>query len=95
MASCEYEEIDDLFQITEADLIAENSDLFSLLDRIATNDPSATDVTCIDFIYSFTVLIYNQDIDFQSSRIVNNDAEFSEVLGLVGYRQYINVSFPI
>lgn len=95
LASCENEDIDDLFQITEADLIAENSDLFSLLDRITTDDPSATDVTCIDFIYSFTVVIYNEDVDLQSSRVVNNDAEFSEVLGLVGDGQYINVSFPI
>ncbi|MFC4634205.1 hypothetical protein ACFO3O_09825 [Dokdonia ponticola] len=95
LTSCENEDIDDLFQITEADLIAEESDLFSLLDRITTDDPSATDVTCIDFIYSFTVVIYNEDVDLQSSRVVNNDAEFSEVLGLVSEGQFINVSFPI
>ena len=95
LVSCENEDIDDLFQITEADLIAEDSDLFSLLDRVTTDDPSATDVTCIDFIYSFTVVIYNEDIDLQSSRIVNNDAEFSDVLDMVGDGQYINVSFPI
>ena len=95
LVSCENEDIDDLFQITEADLIAEDSDLFSLLDRVTTDDPSATDVTCIDFIYAFTVVIYDEDIDLQSSVIVNNDEEFSDVLGMVDDGQYINVSFPI
>jgi hypothetical protein len=95
LVSCENEDVDDLFQITEADLIAEGSDLFSLLDRVTTDDPSATDVTCIDFIYAFTVVIYNEDIDLQSSVIVNNDEEFSDVLGMVEDGQYINVSFPI
>lgn len=93
--SCENEDLDDLFQITEADLIAKDSDLFSLLDRVTTDDSSATDVTCIDFVYSFTVVIYNEDIELQFSVIVNNDAEFSDVLGMVSEGQYINVSFPI
>lgn len=95
LASCENEDIDDLFQITEADLIAEESDLFSLLDRITTDDPSATDVTCIDFIYSFTVVIYDEDVNLEFSIVVNNDTEFSDVLGMVEEGQYINVSFPI
>ncbi len=95
LVSCENEDVDDLFQITEADLIAEDSDLFSLLDRVTTDDPSATDVTCIDFIYAFTVVIYTEDIDLEFSVIVNNDEEFSDVLGMVDDGQYINVSFPI
>ncbi|WP_299217478.1 hypothetical protein [uncultured Dokdonia sp.] len=95
LVACENEDIDDLFQITEADLIAEDSDLFSLLDRVTTDDPSATEVTCINFIYSFTVVIYNENIELESSVIVNNDREFSDVLGTVTDGQYINVSFPI
>lgn len=93
--SCGNEDLDDFLLLTEADLIAEDSDLFSLLDRVTTDDPNATDVTCIDFIYSFTVIIYNEDIELQSSVIVNNDEEFSNVLDAVGEGQFINVSFPI
>ncbi|WP_143337205.1 hypothetical protein [Dokdonia pacifica] len=95
LVSCDNEDLDDLFQITEAELIAEDSDLFSLMDRITTDDPNATDVTCIDFIYSFTVVIYDENIELQSSVIVNNDQEFSDVLGTVEDGQFINVSFPI
>ncbi|WP_299680520.1 hypothetical protein [uncultured Dokdonia sp.] len=95
LVSCGNEDLDDLFQITEAELIAEDSELFDLMNRITTDDPSATDVTCINFIYSFTVVIYNEDIELQSSIIVNNDEEFSNVLGSVEDGQFINVSFPI
>ncbi|MEP0265854.1 hypothetical protein [Dokdonia sp.] len=95
LVSCGDEDLDDLFQITEVDLIAEDSDLFSLLDRVTTDDPSATDITCIDFIYSFTVIIYNEDIELVSSQIVSSDEAFSNILGTVEDGQFINVSFPI
>lgn len=95
LLSCENEDIDDLVQITEADLIAEDSDLFSLLDRVTTDDPDATDITCIDFIYSFTVIVYNENVELELFRIVHNDQEFSDILGTVQDGQYINVSFPI
>ncbi len=95
LVSCGNEDLDDLFQVTEADLIAEDSELFSLLGRVTTDDPAATNVTCIDFLYSFTVVIYNENIDIQSTVIVTDDAQFSDVLGMVSEGQYINVSFPI
>ncbi len=95
LLSCRNEDLDDLVQVTEADLIAEDSDLFYLLDRVTTDDPNATDITCIDFIYSFTVVIYNEDIELESQEVVSNDQEFNNILESVEDGQYINVSFPI
>lgn len=95
-ASCDNEDVDDLFTTNTADLIAEDSELFELLER-ATSD-SISDVkpiTCIRFIYSFTVVIYSENSQLETSQIVNNDAEFSALLGQVGEGQFVGVSFPI
>ena len=92
------EDVDDLFTATNtADLIAEDSELFELLER-ATSDDDASElkpITCIRFIYSFTVVIYLENYELERSQIVNNDAEFSALLGEVGEGQFVGVSFPI
>ena len=94
-ASCDNEDVDDLSQITTADLIAEESNLFNLIDRIVTDDPDAREVTCIDFVYSFVVIEYNEDLQIISSQTVSNDSEFASLLISIEENHFINVSFPI
>lgn len=97
LSSCNNEDLDDLFKADVADLIAEDSELFGLLER-ATTPGDATDlkpITCIRFIYSFTVVIYDENTELETSQIVSNDAEFSALLGSVPEGKYVGVSFPI
>ncbi|MFT6601482.1 MAG: hypothetical protein ACJAZZ_000613 [Dokdonia donghaensis] len=94
-ASCDNEDVDDLNQTTTADLIAEESNLFDLLDQVVKDDPNEVDITCIDFIYSFIVIVYNEDLQIISSQTVSNDGEFSTILSNIEANQFINVSFPI
>ncbi len=95
IVSCNNEDVDDFLQITEADLIAEGSDLFSLISQVTDDDPNDGEITCIDFIYAFTVVVYSDDIDLEYSEIVSNDQEFSDLLGSIEEGQYVGISFPI
>lgn len=94
-ASCDNEDVDDIGQITAVDLIAEESNLFSLLDRVVTNDPDALEITCIDFVYSFVVVVYDADLEIVSSVVVSNNQGFSSLLSGVAEDHFINLSFPI
>ncbi|MEQ3656158.1 MAG: hypothetical protein ABNH00_09870 [Dokdonia sp.] len=98
LSGCDNEDVDDLFTATNtADLIAEDSELFTLLERATSDDDASAlkPITCIRFIYSFTVVIYLENSELERSQIVNNDAEFSALLGEVGEGQFVGVSFPI
>ena len=65
---CENEDIDDNLFFT-TDLIAKESELYELLNEVTEND---TDLTCIQFIYSFTVVIANENMQQETTQIVNN-----------------------
>lgn len=95
--SCNNEDVDDLLKADVTDLIAEDSELFGLLERATTpiEESDLKPITCIRFIYSFTVVIYDENTQFETSQIVSNDAEFSALLGSVPEGKYVSVSFPI
>ena len=93
--SCFTEDIDDSLTVAEADLIATDSELFTLLDQITADDELQEDITCIDFLYSFTVVVYSETAQVSSRQVVNSDAEFSELLGSINEGQFIGISFPI
>ena len=94
--SCDNEDVDDIGQrTTTADLIAEESDLFALLNRVVTDDPDTSEITCIEFVYSFIVVEYDTDLQIVASQTVANDLEFSAFLLNVPDTHFVNISFPI
>ena len=94
--SCSNEDVDDNFEVVNTvDLIAQDSDLFDLMDRMTTDDPEIGKVVCIKFLYNFTAVLYNENSELQLTQVIHSDEEFSEFLGSVPEGTYINVSFPI
>lgn len=94
--SCDNEDLDDFGeQVTAVDLIAEESELFDLLNRVASDDGVQEELTCIEFTYNFTVVTYNENLEVVNSAIVSTDSEFFQYLQEVGDNELINVSFPI
>lgn len=95
--SCDNEDVDDVFQVNTQDLIAQDSELFGLLERATSDDTESglKPITCIKFIYSFTVVVYNENTALERSVVVRSDTEFSELLGSVAEGSYVGVSFPI
>lgn len=89
--SCDNEDVDDNLFFT-LDLIAKDSELFDLLGDVTEND---SDLTCIEFMYSFTVAIYNNDGQEDTSQVVSNDQEFYQLLESLADGYSIGLSFPI
>lgn len=76
--------------------ITTNSKLFTLLKRVTEqkNDPMQ-DIVCIDFIYPFKVVIYNENLEIIGDQILTGDNDFSEFLGNLLTEQSISISYPI
>lgn len=77
-------------------LIAQGSPLFELLQKVTVdgNDPMA-EVVCIDFIYPFTLLIYNENLEVTGTHSLGGDDEISAFLGTLAPGQAISISYPI
>lgn len=71
-----------------------NSELYNLLERAAGND-FEIGITCIDFHYPFTLVIYDEDMDVFAYQIIHDDIEFSQFLGSLEEGKSISLSYPI
>ncbi len=89
--SCNTEDIDDNLFFT-VDLIAKDSELFGLIEDVTEDDSG---LTCIEFVYSFTVAIYNTDGQEEASQVVSSDQEFYQLLESLEDGYSIGMSFPI
>lgn len=77
--------------ISNANAIAVNSDLYNQFEDIAIGE----DITCIDFIYDFTLYIFDENLEFVDAVVMHNDEEFSTLLGSLIEGHSISVSYPI
>ncbi len=91
--SCDNEPLD-VSSITADDAFGVNSELYNGIDRIADDDPE-NNLVCLDFIYAFTVNIFDENLDYVGLHIINNDLEFSTLLGSLQENYSISVSYPI
>jgi len=82
-------------KINPADLIAEDSQLFDVLERVTSDDQNLDEVICIDFVYPFTGIVYNAEGEEESRQTLGADVDFYLFLQNVEEDQFINVSFPI
>ena len=83
-----------LGEIDQSKVIKVNSELYNLILRAAGND-FENDITCIDFNYGFTLVIYDENFDIFGYQIVNSDSEFSAFLATLEEGKSISLSYPI
>lgn len=76
-------------------LIAEDSELFTVMESITTDYPFETEMVCVEFIYPFTVIVYDEEGIEVSREVVISDVTFNLVLLGVPEEYFINLSFPI
>ncbi len=74
--------------------IAVNSELYNLLQKVADND-FENDMTCIEFNYPFTLIIYDENMNIFKYQSIRSDIEFREVLGSLEDGKSISLSYPI
>ncbi|MCG2418219.1 hypothetical protein K8089_04225 [Aequorivita sp. F47161] len=89
--SCEDEPIS---KADPSKVIQVNSELYNLIERAAGND-FENELTCIDFNYAFTLVIYNEEMDIIGYQVIKSDIEFSEFLATLEEGQSISLSYPI
>lgn len=85
-------------QSTVADaenVIQVDSELYGLIENVVTTSQEESDITCIDFVYPFTVFTYDADLMFLDSRQIGSDLEFSELLTSLDSDNSISISLPI
>ncbi len=76
------------------DLIEVDSELYRMLESIAEDEPLNV-TACLDFIYSFTINIYDTNLELIGFEVIHNDREFVEFLGSVSDGNSIGLSYPI
>jgi len=91
--SCENEPVGSP-SISEDDVINVDSDLFRTLVTITDDEPQNV-TACIDFVYNFTVIVYDSNLEIVDFQIMHNDQEF--ILFLIGIddENSISLSYPI
>lgn len=89
--SCENEP---LGKADPSNVIAVDSELYNLIQRAAGNN-FENELTCIDFNYAFTLIVYNENMDIIAYQVINNDLEFSAFLGGLEEGKSISLSYPI
>lgn len=93
--SCQNEPIGSSLAVT-TDLIKKDDVLFHLLQDIATtdSDPLKT-IVCIDFIYPFQLLIYDETYQIINKKVITGDEMFSDFLANLPIDQFISISYPL
>lgn len=89
--SCEDEPIS---KADPSKVIQVNSELYNLIERAAGKDFD-NEITCIDFNYAFTLVIYDENMDIFGYQLINSDIEFSDFLGTLEEGKSISLSYPI
>ncbi len=89
--SCEDEPIS---KADPSKVIQVDSELYNLIKRAAGND-FENEITCIDFNYAFTLVIYNAEMDIIDYQVIKSDIEFSEFLATLEEGKSISLSYPI
>lgn len=97
LQSC-YNEVLETRQISEGEAIKVESELYGMLERISINTSEISDdanIACVNFVYAFSVYVYDEELNFTGVQTLSNDAEFSAFLGSLTEDLYISLSYPI
>ncbi|NND88336.1 MAG: hypothetical protein HKM28_03715 [Flavobacteriaceae bacterium] len=88
--ACDQEPIN-YIEVDSSNAIAVNSELYQQFQDIATDNK----IECINFIYNFTLYVFDENDEFVESIELNNDEEFSELLHTLSDDFSISISYPI
>ncbi|MGH1383717.1 hypothetical protein [Kordia sp.] len=75
-------------------VIQKESELFGLIERVAETEDE-DEITCIKFLYSFTMLEFDVDLMVVNEYVVSSDANFSFILENISDGNSIGINFPI
>ncbi|EDP97474.1 hypothetical protein U8527_03935 [Kordia algicida OT-1] len=75
-------------------LIQKESELFNLIERVAETDDE-DEITCIKFLYSFTLVEFGTDLLPVNEYVVSSDENFSFILDNISDGNSIGINFPI
>lgn len=89
--SCEDEPIS---KADPSKVIQVNSELYNLIQKACGNDFD-NEITCINFNYAFTLVVYDENMEVFAYQIINSDIEFSDFLGALEEGKSIGLSYPI
>lgn len=91
--SCENEPVG-IYTVSPDDVIEVNSDLYGTLQSIAQDEPLGV-TACIEFVYNFTINVYNSDLEIIDFEIMYNDEDLILFLDSVEDGNSISLSYPI
>lgn len=87
---------DNLKKITADDIIQKDSELFNLLKKVTKVGDNPTEViVCLDFIYPFTIIVYDSNLMPINNVVLTGDLMFSDFLATFPTNQSISISYPI
>lgn len=82
--------------LSPSEKIKKNSELYNLLEKVTSEGENPTEnIVCIDFIYPFKVLIYDENLVQVGAEILNGDIQFSQFLEELPSDQSISISYPM
>ncbi len=93
-----YNETVEEVEIGEEEAIKVDSQLFGFLERVSKNTSEVSNdenIACVNFVYAFSVYVYNEELIFTGVQTISNDAEFSAFLGSLTPELSISLSYPI
>jgi len=85
---------EELGTVAIENVIQKNSELYELIERVAETEDE-DEITCIKFIYSFTMLEFDADLMVVNQYTVSSDANFSMILENIPDGNSIGINFPI
>lgn len=91
--SCDNEPVGEA-TVSIDDVIQVDSDLYRSLEFIADEEPENVSA-CIDFVYNFTIIVYNPNLEIIDFSVIHNDEELIIFLSSVEDVNSISLSYPI
>jgi hypothetical protein len=95
LSSCEDEKYEAAPEETK-DIIKKSNPIYDLLETVvnAEGDP-VNSAVCVKFIYSFQLLVYNQNDQVVNQITMSSNSQFSNLLQNLPTGQSISISYPI
>ncbi len=95
MFSCsDLDDNEELGTVSLENIIQKESELFGLIERVAKTEDE-DEITCIKFLYSFTMLEFDADLMVVNQYTVSSDPDFSTILENIPDGNSIGINFPI
>lgn len=91
--SCDNEPVGEA-TVSIDDVIQVDSELYRSLEFIADEEPENV-TACIDFVYNFTIIVYNPNLEIINFSVIYNDEELIIFLSSVEDVNSISLSYPI